>query len=172
MARRGAPHDPRYFGPNGGDLGGDGSEADNAAFSGPRWQRYHQSKLANCTFTYGLQQRLDAAGITNVKALLAHPGLAATSLQTTTAKTGGMDLSTGFMSQAQSPEDGALGIIRACADPEAGAGDFYGPERWTGFPGKLEPEPELFDADNVRINWEGCEAAVGAFTIEGHTPVA
>lgn len=164
-ARMGEPHDPKFFGKNGGDLGGDGTEAENAQFSGPRWQRYHQSKLANCTFTYGLQEKLDAKGIKNVKVLIAHPGLAATGLQTTTAETGGMNLGGDFMAQAQSPEDGALGIIRACADPKAETGDFYGPEGWTGFPAKLPPEDLLKDADNIRINWEGCEAAVGAFTI-------
>ena len=81
------------------------------------------------------------------------------------ADTGGMDLSTNFMDAAQSAEDGALGILRACADPAAEAGDFYGPEGWTGFPGKLPPEDLLRDPENIRLNWEGCEAAVGAFTV-------
>lgn len=165
MARMGAPHDPKYFGKNGGDLGGDGTEEENGAFTGPRWQRYHQTKLANCTFTYGLQQRLDERGITNLKVLLAHPGLATTGLQKTTAETGGMDLAGGLMSRAQSAEDGALGIIRACADPSVEPGDFYGPEGFTGFPNKLPPEDLLTDPNNIRINWEGCEAAVGAFEI-------
>ncbi len=164
-ARMGPPHEAKYFGRNGGDLGGDGTDEENASFGGPRWSRYHQSKLANCTFTYGLQARLDQKGITNVKALLAHPGLAATSLQTTTAQTGGMNLTDGFMTQAQSAEDGALGIIRGCADPDAKAGDFFGPEGWTGFPKKLPPEALLGDDENIRLNWEGCEAAVGTFSV-------
>jgi NAD(P)-dependent dehydrogenase (short-subunit alcohol dehydrogenase family) len=164
-ARRGAPHDPRYFGKNGGDLGGDGTEQESFGFEGPRWQRYHQSKLANCTFTYGLQQRLDEKGIKNVKALLAHPGLAITGLATTTAATGGMDVGHAIMAQAQSAEDGALGILRACADPHVDGGDFFGPSGWTGFPEKLPPEALLTDAENIRIQWEGCEAAVGAFRL-------
>ena len=165
MARRGPPLEEKYFGKNGGDLGGDGSEEDNASFNSPRWARYHQTKLANCAFTYDLKQRFENEGLTNLKALLAHPGLAATNLQVTTAETGGMDLESGFMSQAQSAEDGALGILRACADPAARSGDFHGPESWTGFPDKLTPEPELSDAENLRIHWEGCEAAVGKFEI-------
>ncbi len=165
MARLGPPLEARYFGKNGGDLGGDGDDGDNAAFNSPRWARYHQTKLANAVFTYDLKQRFERAGLSNLKALLAHPGLAATSLQVTTAETGGMDLSSGFMSQAQSAEDGATGILRACADPAAKSGDFYGPERWTGFPDKITPEPELSDADNLRVHWEGCEAAVGPFAI-------
>jgi len=164
-ARLGPPLEARYFGKNGGDLGGDGTDADNAGFTGPRWMRYHQTKLANAVFTYGLHARLEAAGLTHVKALLAHPGLARTNLQSTTAETGGMDLDSPFMQQAQSAEDGALGIIRACMDPEAVSGNFYGPESWAGFPELLPPEELLLDADNIQINWSGCEAAVGEFAI-------
>lgn len=165
MARLGGPLEARYFGPNGGDLGGDGEDDESAGFGGPRWERYHQTKLANFVFTYNLKDKLDAAGITHVKALVAHPGLARTQLQLTTEKDGGMDASADFMKQAQTQEDGATGIIRCCMDPEAKSGDFYGPEGWTGFPGKLEPEAELLSAHNLRTNWEGCESAVGAFEI-------
>ncbi|MFT5435242.1 MAG: NAD(P)-dependent dehydrogenase (short-subunit alcohol dehydrogenase family) [Myxococcota bacterium] len=118
MARLGGPQEAQYFAKTGGDLGGDGTEEENASFQGPRWARYHQSKLANCTFTFELKAQLESHGISNVKAMIAHPGLASTSLQVTTAETGGMDLDGGLMSNAQSAEDGALGIIRACADPE------------------------------------------------------
>ncbi|MEZ4249830.1 MAG: hypothetical protein R3B99_16490 [Polyangiales bacterium] len=162
MARLGPPLEP-HFEKRGGDLGGDGTDEENASFSGPRWARYHQTKLANCAFTYGLKARLEKAGLENVKVLLAHPGLAATSLQTTTASTGGMDAQSPLMSNAQSAEDGALGILRACADPKARSGDFFGPERWTGFPGLLTPEPDLSSEDNDRVHWTGCEAAVGPF---------
>jgi NAD(P)-dependent dehydrogenase (short-subunit alcohol dehydrogenase family) len=162
-SRLGGPLDIIYFGKNGGNLGGNGTDQENASFTGPRWERYHQTKLANCAFTYGLKEKLAQHNIDNVKVLLAHPGLAATSLQVTTAKTGGMDTNTPFMSNAQSAEDGALGIIRACADPEAESGNFYGPAGWTGFPGLLTPEDLLQDPANIRVNWEGCEAAVGEF---------
>jgi NAD(P)-dependent dehydrogenase (short-subunit alcohol dehydrogenase family) len=164
-ARMGGPLEARYFGKNGGSLGGDGTDAENASFAGPRWERYHQTKLANCAFTFGLVQRLQASGKHNVKALIAHPGLAATGLQVTTAETGGMSMEGGFMSQAQSAEDGALGILRACADPTAASGEFFGPEGWTGFPERLTPEPHLSEAGNVEVNWRGCEAAVGPFTV-------
>ncbi len=165
MARLGPPLESKYFGKNGGSLGGDGTDEENSSFTGPRWQRYHQTKLANCAFTYGLKQKLEANNIYNVKSLLAHPGLAATNLQVTTAKTGGMEADSPLMEQAQSAEDGALGIIRACADPAAESGNFYGPERWGGFPDILPPEDSLLDPQNIKINWDGCEAAVGAFVI-------
>ena len=153
-----------YFGRNGGRLGGDGTEEENSSFTGPRWERYHQTKLANCAFTYGLKQKMEQQGISHIKALLAHPGLAQTNLQLTTAETGGMNMDSPLMERAQSAEDGALGILRACADPEAESGFFYGPQGWTGFPDLLPPEDLLLDPENIRINWEGCEAAVGEFS--------
>lgn len=88
-----------------------------------------------------------------------------TQLQVTTTSVGGMEADSSFMNAAQSAEDGATGIIRACADPAAASGSFYGPTGWTGFPELLPPEDNLKDAENLRINWEGCEAAVGAFEI-------
>ena len=86
-------------------------------------------------------------------------------LQITTGQTGGMDVQSAFMDNAQSAEDGATGILRACADPAARSGEFFGPRGWTGFPESLPPEDLLLDPENRRINWEGCEAAVGAFPI-------
>ncbi len=165
MARKGSDHDAKYFGQHGGNLGGDGKPEESANFQGPRWERYHQSKLANCTFAYGLKQRLEAAQISNVKVLIAHPGVAHTGLQESSDKSGGMNANHAIMLQAQTAEDGALGILRACADPAAQSGDFYGPEGLTGFPSKLTPEPLLLDPKNIAICWEGCEAAVGKFEI-------
>lgn len=164
MARLGGPLVADYFGKNGGNLGGDGTEEENQSFQGPRWERYHQTKLANCAFTYGLKNKLAENGIGNVIPLLAHPGLAATSLQVTTAADGGMDGNSDLMKQAQSAEDGATGIIRAAMDPNAKSGDFYGPTAgWSGFPDLLTPEDFLYSAETIKINWEGCEKAVGAF---------
>ena len=133
----------------------------------PRWKRYHQTKLANATFTYGLKNKLKEANILSVISLLAHPGLASTQLSVTTAALGGMDRESEFMKMAQSAEDGPTGIIRAAMDPKAKSGDFYGPsgEGWNGFPDSLTPEDLLFDQSNLTINWEGCEKAVGVFDV-------
>jgi len=163
MARLGEPLEMKYFGKNSGDLGGDGTDEENSSFSGPRWQRYHQTKLANCAFTYGLKQKLAHNNITHIKVLIAHPGLALTNLRFTTINTGGMDADSPIMANAQTAEDGALGIIRACMDKDAESGHFYGPKEWTGFPELLPPEDVLLDPQNIQINWEGCEAAVGEF---------
>ncbi len=164
MARLGGPLVADYFEAKGGRLGGDGTEEDNLNFQGPRWERYHQTKLANANFTYGLKNKLEAAKIDHVIPLLAHPGLATTNLQVTTAVDGGMDGNSELMQQAQTAEDGATGIIRASVDVTAKAGDFYGPtEGWSGYPDLLEPEELLTDSNNMDINWKGCEQAVGAF---------
>lgn len=163
VARLGAPLESRYFSKNGGNLGGDGTAEEAATFSGPRWQRYHQTKLANCALTYGLNQKLEENSITNVKAILAHPGLSLTNLVSTSAEDGGMDGDSALWANAQSAEDGALGIIRACMDQGAKSGDFYGPEKFTGFPSLLPPEDLLLDPENIQINWEGCDTAVGKF---------
>lgn len=163
MARLGGPLEAKYFGKNGGNLGGDEADNEEEGFRGPRWERYHQTKLANAVFTFALKDKLEGEGIENVMPLLAHPGLSRTNLQVTTAKDGGMDANSEFMNQAQSAEDGATGIIRAAIDPEAKTGDFYGPESWTGYPELISPEDLLLDEDNKRVFWEGCEAAVGKF---------
>lgn len=164
MARLGGPLQAEYFKKKGGNLGGDGTEEENMSFQGPRWERYHQTKLANAVFTYSLKQKLEEAGISNVIPLLAHPGLAATNLQVTTASEGGMEGDSEMMQQAQSPEDGAVGIVRCVMDPEAKAGDFFGPtEGWKGYPDLLPAENLLTDPSNSAINWEGCEKAVGTF---------
>lgn len=167
MARLGPPLVSDYFEKKGGDLGGDGTEEENNSFRGPRWQRYHQTKLANCAFTYGLKNKLEKANISNVIPLLAHPGLAKTKLQVTTAGDGGMDPNAEFMNMAQSAEDGAAGIIRAAMDPSVKPGDFFGPagQGWKGFPERLTPEDLLLDEANLNINWDGCEKAVGTFDV-------
>ncbi len=166
MARLGAPLEMKYFEKKGGDLGGNGTDEQNNNFQGPRWERYHQTKLANCAFTYGLKKKFEEKDITNIISLLAHPGLSLTNLQVTTAADGGMESNSGLMTQAQTAEDGATGIIRAAMDPNVKPGDFFGPTAgWTGFPDLLTPEDYLYSESSIQINWEGCEKAVGKFEV-------
>jgi len=124
-----APLADKYFGKNGGRLGGDG-------FPGMgKWRRYQQSKLANLLFTYALhdhigQQRPAQAG--KIKSLCAHPGPTDSGLQAKTSKAGG----TRFLDQlilrkmmraAHSVEDGSMGIVRASCEPGVASAAFYGP---------------------------------------------
>jgi|TARA_R110000737_G_scaffold50895_2_gene71979 NAD(P)-dependent dehydrogenase (short-subunit alcohol dehydrogenase family) len=166
MARLGGPLIEDYFGQNGGNLGGDNAAEGDSNIRGPRWERYHQTKLANAAFTFALKSKLEEAKISNVIPLLAHPGLAATNLQITTAEDGGMDKNADIMKHAQSQEDGAAGIIRCSMDETAKPGNFYGPEAgWSGYPELLTPEELLYDKSNLKVMWEGCEKAVGSFEI-------
>ena len=109
----------------GGNLGGNGA---SMFFGGGRWIRYGQTKLANATFTACLHKKLRAKG-SKVKAMVAHPGLAETDLQTTTVENGGMGewFTKQLMKMGQSREDGALGILTCIAHPDAQSGQFFGP---------------------------------------------
>lgn len=90
-----------------------------------RWPAYFQSKLANLLFSLDLQRRLALAGASTI-ALTAHPGGSRTDL--------GVEGS-GLLNKAlkpiggfgQSAAKGALPFVRACVDPSARGGDFFGP---------------------------------------------
>jgi NAD(P)-dependent dehydrogenase (short-subunit alcohol dehydrogenase family) len=93
------------------------------------WRAYGQSKLANLLFTSELQRRLDAAG-SSVRATAAHPGYAATNLQSHT----GNGLQHALMAVAnkvvaQSDEMGALPTLYAATQDIPG-NSYVGPDRF------------------------------------------
>ena len=101
-----------------------------------RWPAYGQSKLANLLFVHELQRRLAAAG-SPVRAVAAHPGYAATELQSRT----GNALQNALMAVAnkliaQSGEQGAWPTLFA-ATQELPGGAYIGP----GGPGELRGSP-------------------------------
>lgn len=159
----------KYFEKRGGDLGGNGA---SMVFGGARWKRYNQTKLANAAFTAALHERLQKSG-SKVKALVAHPGVADTELQVTSAKEGGMgDFFTNiFMGLAgQSMEDGTMGILACMCLPDAQSGMFYGPgsgvmaTKGKALPFALE---SFYDNSATRdLLWEkSCEAIGKEFII-------
>lgn len=162
--RHGEPLKPEYFGKNGGNLGGNGS---SMIFNGAKWQRYHQTKLANSVMTAALAEKLkDNTQYPNIKAVCAAPGLAQTNLQTTTNATGGMSGSMWMMAFAQSGEDGAMGLLSACFSPETANGDFWEPKNgFTGVAVKVEMNAHSKDADQQKMLWEASEEAVGKFKL-------
>jgi NAD(P)-dependent dehydrogenase (short-subunit alcohol dehydrogenase family) len=92
-----------------------------------RWRAYGQSKLANLLFTLELQRRLDEAG-SNLRALAAHPGYAATNLQSRTqnvVQNTIMGISNKLI--AQSDEMGALPTQYAATQDLPG-GSYVGPD--------------------------------------------
>jgi len=163
----------KYFEKRGGDLGGNGSNMLLSSFIPQgRWTRYSQTKLANAAFTACLHEKLQNSNH-NIKALVAHPGLAVTDLQNTTVKDGGMGawMTSQFMKSGQSKEDGALGIIKCMTDSNANSGEFYGPGK-----GKMDGKGPaiMFKLENFYDNreskdllWEkSCEAIEEKFKIE------
>lgn len=97
-----------------------------------RWAAYGQSKLANLLFTRELQDRLTRHGRTQI-AVAAHPGYAATNLQTVGPRMSGSKWSERFMSiansvLAQSAEAGALPTLYAATAPDIAPGVYVGPD--------------------------------------------
>ncbi len=98
-----------------------------------RWAAYAQSKLADLMFSFELARRLDAAD-SSVLAVAAHPGYAATALQSNTESVIGPLMGLGNRFLAQSADDGALPALYAAVAQDARSGGFYGP-RWFGMRG-------------------------------------
>ena len=132
-------------------------------FQGPRWNRYALTKLANVVFAYALHDKAAAAG-SRVKVLVAHPGLAATHLQVTSAADGGMGhrFSKVLMRWiSQSAQDGSLGILRGACDPSTSSMEFYGPRGAYG-PAVLEAEEKMADGAARTALWTKSVEATGA----------
>jgi NAD(P)-dependent dehydrogenase (short-subunit alcohol dehydrogenase family) len=93
-----------------------------------RWRWYGQSKLANLMFALELDRRLRAAG-SQLRSVAAHPGYAATNLQSAVAPTvDGLIMKVGNALFAQSAEMGALPQLYAATAPGVAGGDFIGPD--------------------------------------------
>jgi NAD(P)-dependent dehydrogenase (short-subunit alcohol dehydrogenase family) len=107
-----------------------------------RWSAYGQSKLANVLFARELDKRLRAADST-VKSLAAHPGYAATNLQTAAAPlVDRLAMTVANRLVAQSAEMGALPELYAATRPNLDGGLFIGPdgfEEQRGYPKVVSP---------------------------------
>jgi len=161
MARLGSALEDKYLEKNGGDLGGNGN---SMFFMGARWKRYQQTKLANSVFSSSLADRLDDSS--GVKSVCAHPGIATTNLQVTTAQDGGMGSGMWFMRMAQSPEDGSMPIIAACFDPSTTNGSFWGPAKsMKGQAVQIEFEAGSLNAASKDLLWKKSEEACGSFKL-------
>jgi NAD(P)-dependent dehydrogenase (short-subunit alcohol dehydrogenase family) len=152
--------DASYFGKNGGNLGGNGN---SMIFGGARWQRYHQTKLANAVFMVALAEKLEAKG-SKVKSLCAAPGLAATNLQVSTAADGGMD-STWIMRFSQSAEDGTMPLLTCVAGAGSQNGHFYEPAGITGPATRKDLEAICTNAQSRKLLWEESEKACGTWDL-------
>jgi NAD(P)-dependent dehydrogenase (short-subunit alcohol dehydrogenase family) len=92
-----------------------------------RWLAYGQSKLADLMFAYELQRRLHAAGST-LRSVAAHPGYAATELQSGAGARAERVMTLGNRLIAQSAERGALPMLYAATMPDVRGGEYWGPD--------------------------------------------
>ncbi|MEU7838997.1 oxidoreductase [Nonomuraea sp. NPDC049129] len=118
---------------------------------------YNQSKFANAVFGWELHRRLTAAG-SPVASMLAHPGYAATNLQTS-APVGMVKMLYGriLTPLAQPPDRGALPQLYAATAPDASGGQFFGPDgmgELRGAPTRVRLAPAAADAETGRRLWE------------------
>ena len=128
-----------------------------------RWRAYGQSKLANLLFTSELQRRLAEAG-SDVRAVAAHPGYAATNLQNRTENVFQnvlMAISNRVI--AQSDEMGALPTLYAATQDLPG-NSYVGPDGFQeqrGHPTLVGRSGAARDAETARRLWEVSEQLTG-----------
>jgi len=129
-----------------------------------RWSAYGQSKLANLLFALELDRRLRAAGW-DVKSVAAHPGYAATNLQSAAAPAVDralMKVANALV--AQSAAAGALPTLYAATYPALGGGSFVGPDgigEMRGRPRLVRPTSAARDPDAAARLWSISEELTG-----------
>jgi len=127
------------------------------------WRAYGQSKLANLLFTSELQRRLAEAG-SDVRAVAAHPGYAATNLQSHTGNVFqhvGMWIGNKLI--AQSDEQGAWPTLYAATQDIPG-NSYVGPDGFQegrGHPTLVGRSDAASDSDVARQLWERSEELTG-----------
>jgi NAD(P)-dependent dehydrogenase (short-subunit alcohol dehydrogenase family) len=128
-----------------------------------RWPAYAQSKLANLLFMYELHRRLDAAG-SPLRSVAAHPGYAATNLQSHTESIQDRIMALGNRLFAQSQEQGARPTLYAATTPDLPGGSYVGPDGFLeqrGNPKLVGSSGAARDEDTARRLWEVSEELTG-----------
>jgi NAD(P)-dependent dehydrogenase (short-subunit alcohol dehydrogenase family) len=132
-----------------------------------RWRAYAQSKLANLLFAFELQRRAAAADLP-LRSVAAHPGWAATNLQTAGARMTGdraRELVMRLLNRivAQSDEMGALPILYAATEDIPG-GSYVGPSErgeLRGPPTLVHPSRAATDEATAARLWAVSEELTG-----------
>ena len=127
---------------------------------------YSQSKLAQIMSIYELQDRLEKAGRTDVKAYACHPGSSRTNLINTSGSLM-MKIIFGLMKLSpltQSAEKGAYPQLMCATEPDLNQKGFYGPtgrSNWVGPVGEHKLEPHAKDKAVAKRLWELSEKETG-----------
>ncbi|MRH91441.1 SDR family NAD(P)-dependent oxidoreductase [Nocardia sp. SYP-A9097] len=126
-----------------------------------RFGAYAQTKLALLLFTYELQRRLLAAGSAKLS-VAAHPGYAATEINSKTQNIMEQVIDLGNRLIAQSADMGALPTLFA-ATADAEPGGYYGPARfnWRGYPIPVASNAASHDEKVAAQLWELAEELTG-----------
>jgi NAD(P)-dependent dehydrogenase (short-subunit alcohol dehydrogenase family) len=135
-----------------------------------RWAAYGQSKLADLMFALELDRRLRAAG-SPVKSLAAHPGYAATNLQTAAPPLlDRLVMRATNLLVAQSAEMGALPPLYAATAPGLDGGTYVGPDgpgEFRGHPHAVSPSRAARDEQVAARLWSLAEELTGeSFRVE------
>jgi NAD(P)-dependent dehydrogenase (short-subunit alcohol dehydrogenase family) len=138
------------------------------------WAAYSQSKLANLLFVLELERRLTAAG-SDVRAIAAHPGYAATNLQGGTGSwISNLAGAIGNRLVAQSDTMGALPTLYA-ATADIPGGTYIGPDGFRnlrGHPTVNAPAPQALDTETARRLWDLSEQLTGVAWPLGPSAIA
>jgi NAD(P)-dependent dehydrogenase (short-subunit alcohol dehydrogenase family) len=131
-----------------------------------RYRAYCQSKLANLLFTLELDRRARQAG-TPLTSVAAHPGYAATGLQTagTSSALVRAIMTAGNLAFAVPAQEGALPSLCAATFPGLPGGSYIGPGQLGGFrgsPGYNTPSKKATDPATAARLWDVSEQATGA----------
>lgn len=127
---------------------------------------YSQSKLAQIMSIYELQDRLEKAGKTDVKAYACHPGSSRTSLIATSGSLM-MKIIFGLMKLSpltQSAEKGAYPELMCATEEDLDQKAFYGPtgrSNWVGPVGAHHIEPHAKDKEIAKRLWDLSEKETG-----------
>ncbi|WP_338696263.1 oxidoreductase [Streptomyces sp. Q6] len=132
-----------------------------------RWVAYARSKTANLLYVHELARRAAATGV-DLVAAAAHPGYAATSLQTRGVRMEGRKAAERFVEignriVAQPAHRGALPTLYAATAPEVRPDGFYGPRHlmWRGAPAPSWRAPWTLDDTAGERLWAASEQLTG-----------
>ena len=129
-----------------------------------RWKAYAQSKLADLMFALELDRRLRDSG-SAVRSLAAHPGYAATNLQSAAAPA--LDrwvMAATNLLVAQNAAMGALPSLYAATEPSLEGGTYVGPDgvgELRGHPRIVSPSRAALDPDVAARLWQQAEELTG-----------